>query len=167
MTYYDLIKKYGKGLGSESMWAAVKRVSDFVGKTEEEDPKSFWKLMKGTYYDMCGGHFDEDFAKWQIKQMFYVDKDGRKRYAPYWDEDVVKSVYEKARSLIQNKEYNLYDFMVVLNMTKSDNYKLYKFWWESATETELDNKFIEAAINWLNDDDSPYGTEKAWLYFNR
>lgn len=31
----------------------------------------------------------------------------------------------------------------------------------------IDNLVIDAAINWLDDDDNPYGTEKAWKYLNQ
>lgn len=31
---------------------------------------------------------------------------------------------------------------------------------------EIDTKIISMAINWLNDDDNPYGTEKIWGYMN-
>lgn len=31
---------------------------------------------------------------------------------------------------------------------------------------EIDNKIISMAINWLNDEDNPYGTEKIWGYMN-
>lgn len=27
-------------------------------------------------------------------------------------------------------------------------------------------KFVDLAVNWLADDDNPFGNEKAWLYFN-
>ena len=97
----------------------------------------------------------------------YYDENGEK-YAPYWSWDIVKQVYNsyKQKEPIL-KDYNLYDFYVTLNMVKSDNYKLYEKRFKGYTDNQLDNLFIEDAINWLDDKDNPYGENKIWMYLNK
>ena len=48
----------------------------------------------------------------------------------------------------------------------SDDYLLLKQWFPKLSSEKLTEKVVESAINWLNDEDNPYGTEKAWGYFN-
>lgn len=54
--------------------------------------------------------------------------------------------------------------MVALNMIKSDNYLLLKEWFP---ETNVQDKILEMTINWLNDEDNPYGDHKVWGYFKK
>ena len=35
-----------------------------------------------------------------------------------------------------------------------------------ASDEEIEKRIIEATINWLNDPDNPYGSEKIWCYLN-
>lgn len=110
-------------------------------------------------------HFDEYSAEKCVEKMYYDDNG--KKYAPYWDFEEVKKVYNNYKDKEDIlKEYNVYDFFVVLNMIKSDNYKLYKNRFSGYSESQLDKLFIEDAINWLDDKDNPFGTHKAWKYFN-
>lgn len=76
----------------------------------------------------------------------------------------VKAVYDGIRSKIP--AYNQYDFEVTLNMVKSDNCNKLKKWFPGATEEELMSKLVEEAVNYLDDADNPYGTEKIWRYLN-
>lgn len=167
MNYYDLIKKYGANKGEQAMWMATKRISDYIRPMKEENPKEYWRLIKSTYADMCGKHFNQEFAKWQMEQMYYTDKDGNKHYAPYWSEEAMKQEYEKHKAKIENPVYNMYDYMVVMNMIKSDYCNLLHKWFPTATNEEMLCKINELTVNWLNDKDNPFGDGvKAWCYFN-
>jgi hypothetical protein len=44
--------------------------------------------------------------------------------------------------------------------------RLLKIWFPGATEEELMSKLVEEAVNYLDDADNPYGTEKVWRYLN-
>lgn len=111
-------------------------------------------------------HFDAETAEKCVSKMYY-DENGKK-FAPYWPLDIVKQIYDsyKAKEEIL-RIYNLYDFYVTLNMIKSDNYKLYKKRFDGYSDSQLDNLFIEDAINWLDDKDNPYGEHKIWKYLNK
>ena len=75
----------------------------------------------------------------------------------------IKEVFETIKNKIPST-YNCWDFYVTLNMIKSDNYCMLKDWFPN--EEDLDNKFIDMAINFLNDIDYENNKCKIWTYFN-
>lgn len=161
MTLFELIKKYGKNKGEEVMWKSTQMISDMLEKHLSED--ELLKVKKDTYEIMSGGHYNKEFADAQIKKMYYINNEGQRRNAPYWTEEEVSRVYESIRSNIP--DYNMYDFEVTLNMIKSDNCQMLKKWFPNEGKEERTQRFIEMAVNWLRDEDNPYGSEKIWGYF--
>lgn len=149
----DIIKKYGNSTSTVDLLSD--KLKEFVPESEYED------LAKDIYESSQGKHFDEDFANEQISKMYY-EEGGMKHYAPYWN-DVTPLYAANKRKLTQ--PYNKWDFEVALNMIKSDNCPLLKVWFPDADEKELQEKIVELTINWLNDDDNPYGDTKIWSYF--
>ena len=107
-----------------------------------------------------GNHFDVYSAKQRISQMYYTTTDGCIIHAPFVSERECAELYEEYKSQI--KGYNLYDFSVVLNNVIADNYKLLYSWWPNEEWCIMLIKFCEIAVNWLNDDDTPFMGEKAW-----
>ena len=164
MNYYDLIKEYGAGKGEKAMWASTQMVSDYIKPMKHSDPEGYWKLMKDTYAIMCGKHYNEEFAMWQIGEMHFKDKRGTVHHAPHWTKEQYHLSYESIKSKLKNANYNMWDWAVTIEMLHSDNYCLYKEWWPEATDDIIDAKVIEASINYLNDDDDTDG--KIWKRFN-
>ena len=63
--------------------------------------------------------------------------------------------------------YNFWDFFVVLHAVASDNHALLLRWFPNDDADERADRYVEMAVNWLHDDDSPFGKDtKAWGYFN-
>jgi len=164
MTLYELTKKYGEGKGEDMMWKTLSAVSDSIEDSMDERNKNL--LLRHLYGIMSGGHYNEEYALCDVSKMYYTDDNGNKKYAPYWTKEEVKDVYDSVRRDIPS-EYNFWDFYVVLNMIKSDNCPLLRKWFPSATNEELNKKLVELSVNWLKDDDNPYGAEKAWGYINK
>ena len=165
MEYYDLLKEYATGKGEKVMWITLQRVSEYIKPMKDTDPQGYWKLVKDTYSDMCGLHYNEYFGMWQIEQMHFKDKKGETHRAPHWTKDQYKMAYESVKSKIKNPSYNMWDLAVTLEMLYSDNICLYKEWWPDATQEILDTKVVEASVNYLNDDDDTEG--KIWKRFNK
>ena len=162
MDIYSILKEGLRGEGSDKMWCTTKILSNAI---EEYVPEKQREAIKTkVYYSTFGGHFNRDFANSAIARFYYIDMSGIKHQAPYWTEPEVKVIYETVKSKIP--AYNVYDFEVTLNMVKSDNCNKLKKWFPQATEKELLDKLIEEAVNYLVDDDNPYGTEKIWKYLN-
>ena len=162
MDVYSILKEGLRGEGSDKMWCITKILSDSI---EEFVPEKQKEILKNkVYYSTNGGHYDREFADRAIAKFYYVDTTGVKHQAPYWTEPEVKTIYETVKSKIP--AYNFYDFEVTLNMMKSDNCNKLKRWFPQATDKELLDKLIEEAVNYLSDDDNPYGNEKIWKYLN-
>lgn len=161
MNLYDLTKKYGSGKGEEMMWKTLHIVSDFL--EENLDEKQIRCLMRDLYGVMSSGHYNQEYALSDVEKMYYTDEDGKKHLAPYWSEEQVRKVYDQYKRVIP-QEYNFWDFYVTLNMIKSDNCPLLMSWFPDATTEEYEKRLIELSINYLKDDDNPFGTEKVWGY---
>jgi hypothetical protein len=58
----------------------------------------------------------------------------------------------------------VWDFAVTIEMIYSDDYCLYNEWWPDASQEVIESKVVDAAINYLNDDDDTEG--KIWKRFN-
>lgn len=162
MDVYSILKEGLKGEGSNKMWCVTKILSDSINEFVPEKQREV--LLSKVYYSTKGGHFDESFANKSISKFYYIDANGIKKYAPYWTEEEVRGIYDSIKGSIPN--YNFYDFMVTLNMIKSDNHNKLKKWFPQASEEEILSKYIEEAINYLDDEDNPFGTEKIWKYLN-
>ena len=162
MDIYGILKEGLRGEGSDKMWCITKILSDSIEEFVPEKQKEILKTK--VYYSTNGGHYDREFADRAIAKFYYVDTTGVKHQAPYWTEPEAKTIYETVKSKIP--AYNFYDFEVTLNMMKSDNCNKLKRWFPQATDKELLDKLIEEAVNYLSDDDNPYGNEKIWKYLN-
>ena len=162
MTLYELTKKYGDGKGEETMWSTVAIISEAVESKMTAHEKN--ALYRKVYGAMDGGHYNEDFAREDVSQMYYTDKSGSKHYGPYWTDDALRSIYNKHKSEIP--EYNFWDWMVTMSMIKSDYCALLNEWFPGEDDDARNEKIVRLAINWLQDDDNPFGKTKAWCYFN-
>lgn len=165
MHLYELIKMYGEGQGKDAMWKSVKHISDFVEKAKAALPEEYALLKKQVYADMQGGHYNEEFAMEQVQKMYYKDKSGNKHFAPYWTNDVVQKAYAEAKERIPEC-YNVWDFLVALNMVKADNKRLMDKWFPDMTEEQSLKAYVDLAVNYLDDEDAPHPKTKIWSYFN-
>lgn len=148
-----IIKKYSNNESTIDL--LCEKLKCYVPEEEYES------LAKEIYESAQGPHFDEDFAKCQISKMYY-EEDGIRHYAPYWSD--ISPLYMQAKKKLMYP-YNKWDFEVALNMIKSDNYPLLKEWFPD--EKDLMGRILELTINWLNDEDNPYGDSKVWGYFKK
>ena len=158
---YEIIKAHSDGKGEGMMWKSTKMISDAI---EAEMPKEAAdKLKRDIYALMCGGHFNEDFAKEAVSKMYYEDENGERKYAPYWTESAVREVYESVKDSIAY--YNFWDFFATLHMVASDTHALIVRWFPDENSEEREARYVEMAVNWLNDADWPTHT-KIWDYLN-
>ena len=162
MDVYSILKEGLREEGSDKMWCITKILSDSIEEYVPEKQRDVLKTK--VYYSTNGGHFNRGFADSAISKFYYVDENKVKHQAPYWIEPEVKAIYDTVKSKIP--AYNFYDFEVTLNMVKSDNCNKLKKWFPEATDKEMLDKLVEEAVNYLDDPDNPYGTEKIWKYLN-
>ena len=137
---------------------AIASIENILNKRLNDDEKT---VLRSTIRKaIVGNHFDVYSAKQRISQMYYTTTDCCIIHAPFVSERECAELYEEYKSQI--KGYNLYDFSVVLNNVIADNYKLLYSWWPNEEWCIMLIKFCEIAVNWLNDDDTPFMGEKAW-----
>lgn len=163
MKLYDLIRDNGTGKGEDMMWRTLGIVSEHIESGMDEKHKD--ALLRDLYGEMSSGHYNEEYAKEDVSRMYYEDNAGKKHYAPYWNDDDIRQVYDLVKRNIP-AEYNFWDFYVTLNMIKSDNCSIVKGWFPQESDEEHTKRIIALTVNWLNDADNPYGTEKTWGYLN-
>ena len=166
MNFYELVKKYGEGKGEAAMWAATRRVSEYLEEMKEKHPEKYWSLIKETYEDMCGPHYNEEFAKWQIEQMFYKDKNEEVHFAPNWSAQQYRTSFELNKHRLKKKTYNCWDWAVALEMSYTDNHCMLRMWFPDATDEEIKVKAVDMAVNYLNDDDDS-DDGRIWHRYNR
>lgn len=162
-TLYDITKRMSAGMGESMMWDTVKVVSEAIDASMSEKDKA--ALMSKIYGMLSGGHFDEDHAMEAVSKMYYIDKDGAKRHAPYWTIPQVMEIYESVKDEIP-EAYNEWDFFVTFQMVASDHWCLIHKWWPGITPEDFAEKITELTVNWLSDEDNPYGEQKIWGYLH-
>lgn len=161
-TIYEIIKSHSEGKGEGMMWDSTRLISDAI---EADMPKEASdKLKRDIYALMCGGHFNEAFAKEAVSKMYYTDENGEPKYAPYWTEAAVREMYEPVKAKIS--AYNFWDFFVTLHTIASDNHALLVKWFPEENSDEREIRYVELAVNWLCDADWPTHT-KIWDYLNK
>ena len=141
----------------------AEKMYDFLVKNM--DPQAKHEMMRNLYGQMSGGHYDRDYAITDVEKMYYIDKSGAKQSAPYWSENQVHEVYEQVKKDIP-AGYNFWDFYVTLQMVRSNNTELLMRWFPEATPQENDKRFVELAINFLKDPDSPFDGSIIWDYLS-
>lgn len=164
MNYFQLIEKYATGKGEKAMWAAVRKMSEFLDEVKEAHPEKYWQVVKDTYEELAGPHYNEDFAVWQIAQLFYKDSMGAEHRSPNWTAEQYRRAFEEVKSRVPSG-YTMWDFAVTLEKQYTDYHAMMKRWFPSATEEELKAKAVDAAVAFLADDDDKKDG-KIWRYYN-
>lgn len=152
MTIYDLVEKYGKGQGEGKMWASVAVMSDALEPMKETDKEGYWCIMRKMYGVMSDGHYNEEFAMYDVSAIEYTGKNGDKKKGGYWSADQVE---EATRNFRFPSGVNKWDKYVAFNLMYSDLCKKMD-----------DGQILEAAFAfYFNDEDWPGGSStKVWDY---
>ena len=159
-----MIRQHAKGKGEDTMWESVKRISEFVEAHKESDPDDYEDLKKDLYSMVVGCHFDENWGRKQIAEMFYVDNSGKKHFGPYWPDSRMAEAYELASRKLP-KSYTAWDFYVTLNMMYADFGHVLESWFNTESADSLLQHCSDLAVAWMNDPDSQYADGKVWCYF--
>lgn len=154
----DLINKISACKDLKKIRSAIAILANRLNKLLKPCEKE--ALKKELHKALLGKHFDKETADKRIKRMYCITKSNAVLHAPFLPDRASAELYERYKAQI--KDYNVYDFMVVLNNVIANHYNLLRGWWKHEEWSVLLIKFSEIAVNWLNDDDTPYRGEKAW-----
>lgn len=164
MSYYSMVKGNArKFTGDESvMWASIEQVSDLLEDIKEPHPDIYWAFMRRAHELMYGKHFDEEYAEWEVAQMYHKSPDGKECRGAHWTMEQTDAVYDKYRSRLPS-EVTPGDMYVALNAQYHDLGEW--FMGHMPNKEEAESAIIESAVKfWFMDDDWPTAT-KVWCYF--
>lgn len=147
MTIYDLVEKYGKGQGEGKMWASVAVMSDALEPMKETDKEGYWCIMRKMYGVMSDGHYNEEFAMYDVSAIEYTGKNGDKKKGGYWSAEQVE---EATRNFRFPSGVNKWDKYVAFNLMYSDLCKKFD-----------DGQILDAAwLFYFADEDWPGGSDR-------
>lgn len=164
MSIYKHIIEHEDILTKDNLLDIIHVLSNKVSDHLDKEEKHY--LKRKIWCIISDGHYNEKYAEEDVAKMYIVTKNGN-LYAPFYKLEKTTQIYDslkKSNDILSN--YNKYDFYVVMNMIKSDNYNLYKKRFPGYNDDMLDELFVEDALNWLDDMDNPYGLSKIWKYLN-
>lgn len=117
MSILELVQKYGKGLGEGKMWQSVSVLSEALEPMKESDKNGYWCIMRKMYGVISDGHYNEEFAMYDVSQIEYTNRQGEKKYGAYWS---VEQVEEATKGYKFPNEVNKWDKYVAFNGMRAD-----------------------------------------------
>nr|DAL65629.1 MAG TPA_asm: hypothetical protein [Caudoviricetes sp.] len=150
--YKEIVKKNWNSGNKEIMHKSVDMIADLLEEIKEEHPEKYWLFIRQQQGLMSSGHYNEEFARYDVEKMWHLSKDGKKHEGEHW-------TIKQAKQVMQN--YNLaspineYDVYVALNA----------FWHDLECVIPDEDTLIEAAVAfWFKDCDFDEHN-KVWRYF--
>ena len=153
MNVYELVEKYGKGQGEAKMWASVAVLSEALEPMKESDKNRYWCVMRKMYGVMSDGHYNEEFAMYDVGMIEYTNRAGEKKYGGYW---TVEQIEDATKGYKFPSGVNKWDKFVAFNSMKADLCK--KF--EDAQILDAAYSFYFADEDWNNG-----SSTKIWDYY--
>lgn len=152
MDVMELVQKYGKGQGEAKMWASVAVLSEALEPMKETDKENYWCILRKMYGVMSDGHYNEEFAMYDVSMIEYTGRNGEKKRGGYWSADQVE---EATRGFRFPSGVNKWDKYVGFNLMYSD-----------LCRKMDDAQVLDAAyLFYFADEDWPGGSStKVWDY---
>ena len=152
MDVMELVQKYGKGQGESKMWASVAVLSEALEPMKETDKENYWCILRKMYGVMSDGHYNEEFAMYDVSMIEYTGRNGEKKRGGYWSADQVE---EATRGFRFPSGVNKWDKYVGFNLMYSD-----------LCRKMDDAQVLDAAyLFYFADEDWPGGSStKVWDY---
>lgn len=85
-------RKNGKA-NEQTMLKSIEHVDELLEKIKDAHPEVYWDFIYQTHKDIYGPHYNEKFADYDLKNIFYTDKAGEKHHGPHWTKDEVLSAW--------------------------------------------------------------------------
>lgn len=111
MDYLEMVKaaqKSGKTT-EKQMWESIGSVSDLLCGIKDAHPDLYWKFLREQAGIMNGGHYNEEFAKWDVAQMQPLGE--------YWS---MKQIEEATKGMAFPNGTTLCDKYVAFNSFAND-----------------------------------------------
>lgn len=140
-----------KGVATEkAMWAGIDRVDEMLMSMKDEHPKEYEVFMRKTYHDLYGSHYNEEWAKKDIDDLEYTDKEGKKHYGAHWTKDEVVAATK--------------DKTFPASTTPCDKWVAYNAAYADFCRRFSDSEILDIAYLFFFDDEDYQGSGKIWDY---
>lgn len=107
-----------KGVTSEqAMWSSIEDFEMMLCKIKEVDPAMYWDFIHRQHKALYKGHYDEEFAEYELSQVYYINKAGDKTNKPYWSVDEIEAA---TKGYTYPSGTNKWDKWVAHNVFRSD-----------------------------------------------
>lgn len=152
MDYKQMIENAHKsGNWSEKMMLdSVDSISELLECVKKANKESYWRFMREQAGIMMGCHYDKEWADYDVSQIVYTDKEGKKHTGAYW---TCEQIEEATKGMTFPSGTTKWDRFVAFNLAYSDFCK--KF--DDAQILQIGYLFFFA------DEDYPTNT-KVWNY---
>lgn len=160
MNYLELVEESKKsGTWTEkAMWESVESMSDMLCEVKASHPQKYWDFMREQHGIMFSKHYHKDFAEYDVSQMHYTDKEGKKHMGAYW---TVEQIEEATNGMTFPSGVTKWDKFVAFNGFHADMCKIY-----------TDEQIIKGAYEFFfmdedwNKEKSGSSPCKVWEYFS-
>lgn len=152
MDYKKMIENARKsGNWSEKiMLDSVDSIADLLECVKKADKEAYWQFLREQAGIMNGCHYDNEWAEYDVSQIAYTDKEGKKHTGAYW---TCEQVEEATKAMSFPAGTTKYDKWVAFNLAKSDFCK--KF--DDAQILQIGYLFFFADEDWGSN-------SKVWQY---
>ena len=160
MDYKKMIENARKsGNWSEKMMLeSVDSIAELLECVKKTDKEAYWRFIREQYGIMNNCHYaDKGFADYDVSQIVYTDREGKKHTGAYW---TCEQVEEATKGMSFPSGTTKYDKFVAFNLAKSDFCK--KF--DDAQILQIGYLFFFADEDW--DDSGKGSATKVWDYMS-
>lgn len=155
-SYSKMIEKARKdGVASEgAMYSGVAAVDGLLMAVKDKEPQAYWDFLRSQHKALYKGHYDEEYANYDLSNIYYKDKAGMKRAGPYWS---VEEIDNATKAMNFPSGTNKWDKFVAFNVFKSD-----------LARSLNDEEILRGAHEFFFEDEDFHkeGTTKLWEYMS-
>lgn len=135
-----------------TMWQSIDSFSELLEELEESHPVLYWAFMRKQQGIMYGGHYNEEFALYDVEQIHYTNKAGEKRFGAHW---TVEQIESATAGMKFPPGTNKWDKYVAFNAAHADFCKDF----DEASIMKIGYSFFFADEDWPTD-------TKIWDYMS-
>lgn len=157
MNYKEMIKdaKASGKWDSKMAMASMESVADLLECVKKADEQAYWNFLRTQAGIINGNHYCEAFACYDVSQMGYTDREGKKHKGGYW---TCEEIEEKTKGMNFPSGVTKWDKFVAFNGFHADTCKV------------LDcEQIIKAAFQFFFADEDwceSGSASKTWEYFS-
>lgn len=138
------------GVVNESkMWKSVEAMAPVLAILEEEHPDEYWDMMRDQHEILYGPHYDEEFAEYDVDQIYWSGKDGQSHHGAHWSREQIDEATK--------------GMTFPAGVTRCDKYVAFNSFYADMCRELDEATILKAAFRfYFADDDAPEG--KIWKY---